>query len=140
MSKERLEEMEELLNEYYENIDDPFASTDNAMAIVDKVGYLINRVQELEEIKSEAIKQIDVTQRRNKGLEERVHELEEHLRLANQYVKKEREINTRLEQQNKCYREAIDYVMSAKTNHYNNLENAMEDIKFVIKETLEDGE
>lgn len=50
MSKERLEEMEELLNEYYENIDDPFASTDNAMAIVDKVGYFVKRVQELEEI------------------------------------------------------------------------------------------
>jgi len=49
MSKERLEEMEELLNEYYENIDDPFASTDNAMAIVDKVGYFVKRVQELEE-------------------------------------------------------------------------------------------
>ena len=50
MSKERLEEMEELLNVYYENIDDPFAITDNAMAIVDKVGYFVNRVQELEAI------------------------------------------------------------------------------------------
>ena len=40
--------MEELLNDYYENIDDPFTSTDNAMAIIDKVGYFVNRVQELE--------------------------------------------------------------------------------------------
>ena len=48
MSKKRLEEMEELLNDYYENIDDPFTSTDNAMAIIDKVGYFVNRVQELE--------------------------------------------------------------------------------------------
>jgi|SRR5699024_6315844 len=49
MKKERLEEMKELLNEYYEDIDDPFASTDNTMAIVDRVGYFVNRVQELEE-------------------------------------------------------------------------------------------
>lgn len=51
MSKERLEEIEVLLNEYYDNIEDPFATTDNAMAIVDKVGYFVNWVKELEEDK-----------------------------------------------------------------------------------------
>ena len=45
--------------------------------------------------------------------------------------------NLKLEQQNKRYREAINYVISAKTTHYNSLENALEDIKFVINEALE---
>lgn len=64
----------------------------------------------------------------------KAHELKdlEHQGLVRQLKEKD--------EQNKRYREAIDYVMSAKTNHYNNLENAMEDIKFVIKEILEDGE
>ena len=45
--------------------------------------------------------------------------------------------NLKLEQQNKRYREAIDYVMTAEATQYRSLENALEDIKFVINETLE---
>lgn len=40
-------------------------------------------------------------------------------------------------EQNKRYREAIDYVMTAEVTQYRSLENALEDIKFVINETLE---
>lgn len=39
--------------------------------------------------------------------------------------------------ENKRYREAIDYVMTAEATQYRSLENALEDIKFVINETLE---
>lgn len=44
------------------------------------------------------------------ALEKRVQELEEHLQMSNQYVKKEREINTQLKKQNKCYREHLDLI------------------------------
>src|SRR5690625_529251 len=47
------------------------------------------------------------------------------------------EINEVQEQQNKRYREAIEYVMTAKSTHYSSLENALEDIKYVINEVLE---
>ena len=40
-------------------------------------------------------------------------------------------------EQHKRYREAIDYVMTAEATQYRSLENALEDIKFVINETLE---
>lgn len=41
--------------------------------------------------------------------------------------------------QNKRYREAINYVMKAKSSHYNNnLDNALDDIKFVINETIKE--
>ncbi len=43
-------------------------------------------------------------------------------------------------EQNKRHREAIDYVTSAEPTHYASLENALEDIKFVINEILEESE
>jgi len=68
MSKELLEQME---HDYQ-----------NAFPI--DVDWLLNyakeqtkRVQELEEVRSDAIDQIDVAQRRNERLEQRVEELEE---------------------------------------------------------------
>lgn len=82
MSKERLVEMEELLKTYYANVDDPFASTDNAMAIVDKVGYFLNRAQELED--------------RNRQGQEYVNRLDEQMR--------------ELEQQNKRYRDLLNRI------------------------------
>lgn len=39
--KKRLEEMEVLINEYYDNIDDPFATTDIAIEIIEKTVWLI---------------------------------------------------------------------------------------------------
>lgn len=88
--KERLEEMEELLNDYYESIDDPFASTDNAMAIIDKVGYFLNRVQELEEN----------LERRDGVYRENVYRMEKEHQLFDRIGA--------LENQNKRYREAIN--------------------------------
>lgn len=51
MSEKKTKEMKKLLDEYYENADDPFASTEISMSIVDKVGYFIERVQVLEQDK-----------------------------------------------------------------------------------------
>jgi len=45
-----------------------------------------------------------------------------------------------LQQQNKRYREAIKYVTSANATHYPDIKSALEDIKFVINETLEESE
>lgn len=89
MSKERLEEMEELLNEYYENIDDPFAITDIAMEIVGKMGYFVNRVNKLE----------DEVDRLNGVL---------HFKLSEENIKNE--CIRKLRQQNKRYREALEEI------------------------------
>lgn len=40
-------------------------------------------------------------------------------------------------QQNKRYREAVEYVMTAKPGHYKSVESALVDINFVISELLE---
>lgn len=95
----------------------------------DYIELLQKRVQELEEIKSEAIKQIDVTQRRNKRLEERVQELEEEnnrirqMKYHEAYEQGKFDTNMKvwyelpkLEQQNKHYREAMEFY--ADTNNY----------------------
>ena len=95
MSKERLEEMEELLNEYYGNLDDPFASTDNAMAIIDKVGYFVKRVQDLEKEK----------ERYQSG--------------RNVAVATKMKMDD-LEQQNKRYREALELIADKRDVDFGN--------------------
>lgn len=65
--------------------------------IIDDMPYSIRYSGELEPL-------IDYV----KEQAERVQELEEHLQMSNQYVKKEREINTRLKEQNKRYRATIN--------------------------------
>ena len=80
--KERIEEMEELLNEYYENLDDPFASTDNAMAIIDKVGYFVKRVQELEEQLQGLHKMYDIRLAKSDEFEEQNKRYQEGIKLA----------------------------------------------------------
>ena len=79
MSKERLEEIKQYLIHFYNAVD---VEEDIKVYIFNtlKIEWLIEqaeRVQKLEEIKSDAIRQIDVTQRRNERLEKRVQELEE---------------------------------------------------------------
>lgn len=56
---------------------------------------------------------------------ETVEELEEHLRIANQYVKKEREINLKLMKQIEFYRDAINNIKQTwkkADNIYNHVE------------------
>ena len=75
---------------------------------------------------------------------EQLQELEEdidrlnralHYQLTQENILNEK--NRKLGKQNKRYREAISYVMEAKSSHYNNnLDNALDDIKFTINETL----
>src|SRR5690625_5146576 len=43
---------------------------------------------------------------------ETVEELEDHLRIANQYVKKEREINLKLMKQNERYRKSLETIFN----------------------------
>jgi len=65
---------------------------------------------------------------------ERVPELEEHLRMSNRYVEKGREVNTRLEQQNKRYRDAFQdilVVLDWKTDNTSQL------VKRLINKALE---
>jgi len=42
-----------------------------------------------------------------------------------------------LDQQNKRYREAIDYVMETESGHYSNMYELLDDIKFVVNKILE---
>lgn len=74
------------------------------------VGWLIEqaeRVQNLKEIKNNAINQIDVTQERNKRLEERVRDLEKNIE---QEYNNHKDLESGLLRQNKCYREAIERI------------------------------
>lgn len=68
---------------------------------------------------------------------ERVQELEEDNKNLQMLSSINRKEHMRIHEQNKRYREAIEYVTSAKTTHYVSLENALEDIKYVINEILE---
>ena len=43
----------------------------------------------------------------------------------------------RLTEQNKRYRKAIDYVMTAEITHYDSVEQLLADVKYVIEKTLE---
>jgi len=43
----------------------------------------------------------------------------------------------KIKEQNKRYREAIDYVMKTEAGHYSNMYELLEDVKFVINKTLE---
>src|SRR5699024_7992060 len=108
--KKQIEEMEELLSEYYENIDESFASVDIAMEIVDRVDYFVNRVQELE--------QSFTTMRDN-------------------YEPLEGECN-KLEQQNKRYREALEFIGN-HANESDMMDNVMYTglVKEVIEKALE---
>ena len=98
----------------------------------------VERLQELEEIKSDAIKQIDVTQRRNERLEERVQELEEENKRIRQmkyheaYEQGKFDTNMKvwyelpeLEQLNKRYREALEW-FSENSPHGNIADEALE--------------
>ena len=44
----------------------------------------------------------------------------------------------KLYKQNKRYREALTYVTKAHIEQYHDLENMLEDIKFIVNKTLED--
>src|SRR5690625_3439165 len=68
---------------------------------------------------------------------ERAQELEEFNRILSSDKSMFIEELVREQQQNKRYREVIEYVMTAKSTHYSSLENALEDIKYVINEVLE---
>ena len=68
---------------------------------------------------------------------ERTQELEEFNRILSSDKSMFIEELVREQQQNKRYREVIEYVMTAKSTHYSSLENALEDIKYVINEVLE---
>ncbi|HSH26063.1 MAG TPA: hypothetical protein VLA13_11105 [Massilibacterium sp.] len=103
MSKERLEDI----------VYNVGVSLDGEKAIVsgEHYDFLYNyaiqqteRVEELEEINTDAITQIDVMQKRNERLEKRVQELEGGLA----YYKMATESYLDIEQQNKRYREALD--------------------------------
>jgi len=145
MSKERLEEFREFVDFMYESID--IEDHQRFIAISDSMlndGWFkwiyrlakeqAERVQELEGIKNDAIEQIDVTQERNKRLENRVQELENTLRiwmdrsdhLSGEYLK--------YKEQNKCYREALEFI----GNHANESE-MMDDVMYteLVREVIE---
>lgn len=79
----------------------------------------VERVKKLEEIKSDAINQIDATQRRNKRLEKRVQELEEGMERfqsgRNVAVATKMKMDD-LEKQNKRYREVVTQAISDLEN------------------------
>lgn len=67
------------------------------------------RVQELEEINTDAITQIDVIQRRNERLEKRVQELEETVEDYKTVNKEFHQRGRKVRKQNKRYREALEF-------------------------------
>src|SRR5690625_3764971 len=97
-----------------------------------KEGYesLLEKHKELECEKKSLLAEIA-------ALNWKVQELERNLEYGAKVVVKTAEKLYYEKQQNKRYREAIDYVMTAEATQYRSLENALEDIKFVINETLE---
>src|SRR5699024_5715433 len=68
------------------------------------------RVQKLEEIRSDAIDQIDVTQRRNERLEQLVQELEMQLKVSNSVHADDRKLLNRRTKQNERYRELLEMI------------------------------
>jgi len=66
----------------------------------------------------------------HKQLSECVEELEQKVRVDSELFDKQ-------VQQNKRYREAINYVVNTKVNQYASAENILEDIRFVLNEALE---
>ena len=108
--KERLEEIKEEVELLRDDMCVTSIEVDtSADAILDDMEWLINRVQELEEDN----KNLQVLSSINRKEHMRIHE------------------------QNKRYREAIEYVINAKVNQYASVENIINDIKFVISEALE---
>jgi len=104
MSKERLEEMLQDL---------PYSTrhVEEVRELADYAREKAERVQKLEEIKSEAIKQLDVAQRRNERLEKRAQELEEDNENLQTLSNINRKEHMRIHEQNKRYREAIENVL-----------------------------
>lgn len=115
--KERLEEIKQIRNDMEEymnpdgSVEDYSRYDELALFIIDDyLDYLIKqaeRVQNLKEIKNNAINQIDVTQERNKRLEERVRDLEKNIE---QEYNNHKDLESGLLRQNKCYREAIERI------------------------------
>lgn len=116
MSKERLEEIIERVKRSDRYAEKGLWEASDGMIVhlhnEGDINYLIERVQELEE-------------------ERERYQSGRNVAVATKMKKDD------LEKQNKRYREAINYVMKAKSSHYNNdLDNALDDIKYVINETL----
>ena len=100
MSNERLERIKERVN-YHGHLDDD-------------IEFLIEQaeqVQKLKEIKNNAINQIDVTQERNKRLEERVQELEDII-----YQDARQDVLEGLYEENNRYREVVTQAISDLEN------------------------
>lgn len=111
MSKERLEEIKQFLKHFH-----------NAVDVEDYIKAYIFNTLKVEWLIEQA---------------ERAQELEEFNRILSSDKSMFIEELVREQQQNKRYREVIEYVMTAKSTHYSSLENALEDIKYVINEVLE---
>lgn len=68
---------------------------------------------------------------------ERAQELEKNLEKYRNGFELQLQINNSIKKKNKRYREIINYVMKTKPSHYSNMYELLDDIKFVINETLE---
>src|SRR5690625_4024133 len=110
MSKERLEEIQKDVNYAYRR--DGSINTKAVTMHIEHYEHLYEQAERVQELESELNKQLEI----GYYFEGETHDLAE---------------------QNKRYREVIEYVMTAKSTHYSSLENALEDIKYVINEVLE---
>ncbi|HSH24218.1 MAG TPA: hypothetical protein VLA13_01570 [Massilibacterium sp.] len=102
---------------------------DKLQEIIELLPYSIRYTGEIEELLDYAREQA-----------ERVQELEEAIAdYAYEIGKRKRALNKKNEQ-NKRYREAIDYVMKSEIKHYDSVEQLLADVKYVIEKTLEGEE
>ena len=133
MSKERLEEIKAQYHLLTRNgydlgaWDEPFS-------------WLIERVQELEEIKNDAIEQIDVTQERNKRLENRVQDLESENRALKAVAKSNKFIGEQYLEQNKRYRDFFQRILELQLYINYTEEELWKEVLKISEEALEGEE
>lgn len=113
MSKERLEQME---HDYK-----------NAFPI--EVEWLLNYAKEQAERAQKNAQDLEDMDKQIYSEQQRVEDLENHLKMANQYVEKEREINTKLKNELDTYKNkfTVEYTMRIRkqNKHYREINNKL---------------
>lgn len=140
MNKERLGEFEELLNEYYENIDEPFAATDIAISIVEKSNWLLAYAKEQAERMHKLEEDIETLSwdlhKSMRILIESEKELESFESGERRKIKKLNQTITRLSHQNKRCHKALEFYGN-QFNYANHAQVIKEDFGETARKELE---
>ena len=110
--KERLEEMEVLINEYYDNIDDPFATTDIAIEIIEKTVWLIKQNKKQTEQVGVLLGENENHFRNIKSMERRIKKLEKEIETLKFNLDTTLRHNREFRSENLLFREVIEQTLN----------------------------